>query len=209
MEDRLIIKGSKEGLNAVVNLNSFKSFEEVLEMFREKLSRGKKFYKGCTLKISLDTKKLSEEHKSALSQLLSDEFLVSDCTFEDINLKAPKMFTGVYEGKTKFIRKTVRGGQCIDYPGNIVIVGDVNPGAEVHAGGNIIVLGNLRGNVYAGEGGNDKAIIAAFRLQPEILKIANLVTRSPEEEVKPKFPEVARIKEDYIIVEPYLPNKFI
>ena len=25
----------------------------------------------------------------------------------------------LYEGKTKFIRKTIRGGQCINYPGNI------------------------------------------------------------------------------------------
>ena len=77
-----------------------------------------------------------------------------------------KTVYGIYEGKTKFLRKTIRSGQSINYPGNIVIIGDVNPGAEIYAAGNIIVFGNLRGVVHAGTNGNDKAIIAAFKLEP-------------------------------------------
>jgi septum site-determining protein MinC len=52
-------------------------------------------------------------------------------------------------------------------------------------------------------------LVAAFYLQPEILQIANIMTRSPEDSVKPQYPEVAKVKGDTIIVEPYLPNKFI
>ena len=84
-----------------------------------------------------------------------------------------KVFTGIYEGKTKFVRKTIRSGQSINYPGNIVIVGDVNPGAEIYAAGNIIVLGTLKGVVHAGTNGNEKAIIAAFKLEPQILQIVD------------------------------------
>jgi septum site-determining protein MinC len=209
IEDRILIKGNKEGLNVVISMNTFKDFDEMLEMLIDKLSKGKVFYKGCTLKLTTELKYISEKDLRRLKEVLFDEFLIKDCSFEDKEDKSTKVFSGIYEGRTKFIRKTIRGGQSINYPGNIVIIGDVNPGAEVFAGGNVIVLGTLRGHVFAGSGGNDKAIIAAFSLQPEILQIADIVTRSPEGENKPQYPEIAKIKENMIVVEPYLLNKFI
>jgi len=209
IDDRILIKGNKEGLNVVININMFKDFDEVLEALVDKLSKGRKFYKACTLKVTTELKYINERDMRRLKDILFEEFLIKDCIFEDKDEKASKVFNGIYEGRTKFIRKTVRSGQSINYPGNVVIVGDVNSGSEICAGGNIIVLGSLRGHVHAGTSGNDKAIIAAFSLQPEILKIADIVTRSPEDGVKPKYPEVAKIKDEEIIVEPYLPNKFI
>ncbi|GLC32195.1 septum site-determining protein MinC [Clostridium omnivorum] len=209
IEDRIIIKGNKEGLNAVINIHKFKDFDEVLEVLVDKLSKGRKFYKGCTLKITAELKYINDRELSKLKDILFEEFLIQDCIFEDKEEKNSKVFSGIYEGRTKFIKKTIRGGQSIDYSGNIVIIGDVNPGAVVSAGGNIVVLGSLRGNVHAGASGNDKAIIAAFSMQPEILQIADIMTRSPEDGVKPTFPEVAKVKDNMIIVEPYLLNKFI
>ena len=58
-------------------------------------------------------------------------------------------------------------------------------------------------------GGDNRAFVAAFSLQPEILQIGSLVTRAPEDNDRPQFPEVAKIKDNSIIVEPYLPNKFL
>jgi septum site-determining protein MinC len=208
VDDRIVIKGNKDGLNAVINMDKFRDFSEMLEALLEKLSKGKRFYKGSTLKITSDLRCFNDKEMKRLKEVLFDEILIKDCIFEDKEDSGNKVFSGVYEGRTKFLRKTVRGGQCINYPGNIVIVGDVNPGAEIHAGGNVVVLGALKGHVHAGVGGNDKAIVAAFTLQPEILQIANLVTRAPEGNENPKYPEVAKIKEDLIIVEPYLPNKY-
>jgi septum site-determining protein MinC len=208
LDDRIVIKGNKEGLNAVVNMDKFRDFDEMLEVLIEKLSKGKRFYKGSTLKITSDLGVFNEKEMKRLKEVLFDEILIKDCIFEDKEDSSSKVFSGVYEGRTKFLRKTVRGGQAINYTGNIVIIGDVNPGAEIYAAGNVIVLGALKGHVHAGVGGNDKAIVAAFTLQPEILQIANLVTRAPEENDSPKYPEVAKIKEGSIIVEPYLPNKY-
>jgi len=209
IEDRILIKGNKEGLNVVISMNTFKDFDEMLEMLIDKLSKGKVFYKGCTLKLTTELKYISEKDLRKLKNVLFDEFLIKDCSFEDKDDKTSRVFSGVYEGRTMFVRKTIRGGQSINYPGNVVIIGDVNPGAEVIAGGNIIVLGTLRGHVFAGSGGNDNAIIAAFSLQPEILQISDIVTRSPEGGNKPQYPEIAKIKENMIVVEPYLFNKFI
>lgn len=209
VDDKILIKGNKEGLYAVIYMNKFKDFDEMLESLLEKLTRGKKFYRGATLKIATDLKYLSERELNKLKDVLFEEFMIKDCILEDREEKVNKVFSGVYEGRTKFIRKTIRGGQSINYSGNIVIIGDVNPGAEIYAAGNIIVLGTLKGHVHAGFGGNDKAIIAAFSLQPEILQIASIMTRSPEDGLKPQYPEVAKVKDNTIIVEPYLFNKFI
>ena len=211
--DRIIIKGNKEGLNAIINIDKFGNFEEMLDALIEKLSKGKKFYKGSTLCITTKLSSLTEKDVESLKVVLFEEIGIKDIVFEDKDIKdkesESKIFNGVYEGRTKFIRKTVRGGQCVDFQGNIVIVGDVNSAAEVYAGGNIIVLGSIKGNVYAGVGGNRKAIIAAFALQPEILKIGDIITISPDDFEKPKYPEVAKVKDDAIIVEPYLTNKYI
>lgn len=209
IDDKILIKGNKDGLHAVISMNKFKDFDEMLEALVEKLSRGKKFYKGSTLKVTTELKYINERELSKLKDVLFDEFMIKDCILEDREEKSSKVFSGIYEGRTKFLRKTIRSGQCINYTGNIVIIGDVNPGSEVYAGGNIVVLGALKGHVHAGCGGNDKAIIAAFSLQPEILQIADIMTRSPDDGVKPQYPEVAKVKDNSIIVEPYLFNKFI
>lgn len=208
-DDSILVKGNKDGLNVVINMERFKNFDEMLEKLVARLSKGKKFYKGSTIKITSQLKYISENETQVLKKVLCDEFLIKNCTFDDTAQKAAKVFSGIYEGKTKFIRRTIRSGQVINYPGNLVIIGDVNSGSEVYAEGNIIVVGTLRGHVHAGSGGNSKAIVAAFILQPEILQIAGIVTRSPEDNIKPRYPEVAKIKDDMIIVEPYLPNKYI
>lgn len=209
VKDGIIIKGNKEGLNAIIDMNKFRDFQGMFEALINKLTIGKKFYRGATLKITTQLKEINERDLVKLKGVLFDEFSIKDCILEDKKEKKFKMFSGIYEGRTKFYRQTMRSGQIIRYLGNIVIIGDVNPGSEIYAAGNIIVLGNLRGNVHAGNTGNTRAIIAAFNLQPKILQIANIMTRAPEDDEKTYYPEVAKIKDDTIIVEPYLPNKFV
>ncbi|AKA72090.1 septum site-determining protein MinC [Clostridium scatologenes] len=209
VDSNLIIKGNRDGINVIINMNKFKDFDDMLENLTERLSKGKIFYKGCTLKITTELKYITEKDFRKLKDVLFEEFLIKDCIMEDKDEKSSKVFSGIYEGRTKFLRRTVRSGQIINYPGNVVIIGDVNAGSEIYADGNIIVLGALKGYAHAGFGGNSKAIVAAFYLQPEILQIANVMTRSPEDSDKPQYPEVARVKGGTIIVEPYLPNKFI
>lgn len=202
----IFIKGNRDGLTAIINFDYFDNFDEMLNNLVEKLKKGRQFYRGATLKIITNLKYISEEQMKIIKDTLFNKILIMNCIFENENEK--KVFSGVYEGKTEFIRRTIRGGQCINYPGNVVIIGDVNNGAEVYAGGNIIVLGCIKGQVHAGANGNKEAVIAAFRLEPELLQIASIITISPEED-KPKYPEIARINENFIVVEPYVPNKYL
>ena len=207
-DDRIFIKGNKLGINAIINMDKFGNFDEMLDSLVEKLSRGKKFYKGATLTVTTDLKYINERQISKLKDVLFDEILIKDCIFEERLEKQSSVFSGVYEGRTKFVRKTVRSGQCLNYAGNLIIIGDVNNGGEVRAHGNVIVLGDLKGKVFAGDNGNENAIIAAYSLEPELTSISGKITISPDDFEKTGYPEVARLNENNIIVEPYLPDKY-
>lgn len=203
------VKGEKDGLNLLVNITEFNSIDSLVEGINDKLQKGKKFYKGATIKITVDVRALESRDLRRIRAFLYDEYMIKDCSFVDIKEIEQKVFNGVNEGKTKFVKKTVRSGQKIEYPGNVVIIGDVNSGAEVYAAGNIIVVGQVKGSLYAGCNGNDNAIISAMELTPQIMKIADLITRSPEDTDNPKYAEVAKIKNGNIVVEPYSVNKYI
>jgi len=86
----------------------------------------------------------------------------------------------------------------------VVILGDANPGSEIVATGDILVMGALRGMAHAGAEGDVSAIVAAFRLKPTQLRIAEIISRPPEDkEDLPQFPEIARLKDNIIVIEPY------
>lgn len=100
--------------------------------------------------------------------------------------------------------KTIRGGQKVRFAGDITILGDVNPGAELLCTGNIVVFGSLRGVAHAGAEGNRDAVVAALDLRPTQLRIADCIGRSPERlEEEQHLPEIARIQDGNIVIELY------
>jgi len=105
-----------------------------------------------------------------------------------------------------YIPGTIRSGQRIVHDGPIVVVGDVNPGAEVLSESDIVVFGTLRGLAHAGCMGDENARILAVNLRPPQLRIAGKIARSPEEDTGKQAPlrgpEVARIESGEIQVFP-------
>ena len=81
---------------------------------------------------------------------------------------------------TLYIRRTIRSGQSISSDGNIVIIGDVNPGAEIIAKGDVTVWGILAGIVHAGSDGNSFARIRALKLNPVQIRIGDVFARRPD-----------------------------
>jgi len=101
------------------------------------------------------------------------------------------------------VRRTLRSGQSLRHPGHIVVIGDVNPGAEVIAGGDIVVWGRVRGLVHAGALGDEGAVICALDLAPTQLRIAGTIARSPEERRRKPVPEIATAREGQIVAVPW------
>jgi septum site-determining protein MinC len=95
---------------------------------------------------------------------------------------------------TLFLNKTLRSGTRVEFPGHIVVLGDVNPGAEIVADGNVIIWGRLRGMVHAGAKGNAGSVVCALDLSPTQLRIADADSTALESSDAP-MPEIARINE--------------
>jgi septum site-determining protein MinC len=106
--------------------------------------------------------------------------------------------------RVKIVTKSIRAGQRVEYNGDVIIIGDVNPGAEVIAAGNIIVMGALKGVAWAGYLGDKNAVIYASKMQPQQLRIANIFAIVEEEELldQPDRPEMAKIQDDEIVIVP-------
>ena len=126
--------------------------------------------------IASSTQKLNERLSSfdeTLGKLLK-------ITSKEENNEAhpPKEDTNL---KTKFLFENMRSGSEVDYDGNIVIFGDVNPGAKIVARGNIIVMGSFRGMAHAGRKNNEDCFIAALKLLPLQIRINDVFAVPPQD----------------------------
>jgi len=134
----------------------------------------------------------------------------------DLTSKLPQDSIGkqpfnVAEHTTKFQQGSLRSGQIVRFRGSVVVLGDVNPGAEILAEGHVIVLGSLKGLVHAGCMGNDKCYISAQSLTPSQLRIADKITYMPSESkniggvnVWGGAPQYAFISDGQIYIAPLL-----
>lgn len=107
------------------------------------------------------------------------------------------------------MQSTLRSGQKIETEHSLILVGDVNCGAEIVAGGDVIVLGTLRGVVHAGAYDETGAgrFIFSLDLQPTQLRIGSVITRGAEG--SNKIPEIAYVDGNMIMVEPYSSRRAI
>ena len=101
------------------------------------------------------------------------------------------------------LKETLRSGRSIYHEGHVVIIGDVNPGAEIIAQGDVIVWGKLRGLVHAGALGDETAVICALVLAPTQLRIADQIAIPPDDNAGKLAPEQAIIKDGQIIAIPW------
>ncbi|MDR7870274.1 MAG: septum site-determining protein MinC [Tissierellaceae bacterium] len=205
--DIIAFKGVKEGVYLEILGSDIDLIKEELNI---KITKSPSFFQGVKF-LGVKGEDLTPEKIHEISLILKYKYDF-DIQSEDNSAKAENVSNESLdvskEGMTKFLHGTLRSGQIIEYNGNIVVVGDVNPGAFLKATGNIIVLGTLKGVAYAGLEGDNEAIVAAYNLLPTQLRIGDIIVRAPDEDVSQyKLPEVAKIYNGEIIIEPYLPNK--
>lgn len=224
MDDNIIsFKATVNGL--ILIMRGEDDFETVYDHIEKKLESSGRFFKGASIAVKYRGRKLIAEQEQKIKELLSRKTSAEIKSFEEDSAlmekeqteveksrEKPKMklmfFKGLEEGMTKFYKGTVRSGQLISFEGNLVIIGDVNPGGEILATGNVVVMGSLRGMVHAGADGNKEAIVAALCLQPTQLRIADVITRPPDikENRQGLIPEMAFVKDDMVYIERFLPQ---
>lgn len=109
-----------------------------------------------------------------------DEIAQIEINEEEINEEILALQNEPETLPTSYIRRTIRSGQSISSDGNIIVIGDVNPGAEIIAKGDITVWGILAGIAHAGSEGNNYARIRALKLNPVQIRIGEIFARRPD-----------------------------
>jgi len=216
MRENVIFKGGKGGLELVINEAA--DFTAILAQLKEKLEAAAYFFTGSTgVKVASGHCSLTNEERSQLIRLLAGYGLALDDQATMFSLPSEQLSGNdagqdsdipvVYRqepegGQTLIVSRTLRGGQRIVYHGSVVIIGDVNPGAEIIAGGNITVQGACRGLAHAGANGNHQATITADKLVAGQLRIAGIIARAPDSRHEPTYRESARIAGGIVTIEP-------
>lgn len=171
------------------------SEEDTLKSLKKKLPELKKLYQAEKTPILVTGKILKNREIKEIQDLIQKTINV------EVNFDTPKALglhgikrtynqdVGVSEAKIH--RGSLRSGQRLEFEGTLIILGDVNDGAEAIAGENVIVVGTLRGLAHAGAKGNKKAIIAANKIESPQIRISNIIK------------EMERNDEDYNVALTY------
>lgn|SRR5574341_92815 len=217
------IKGLRDGL--LVTLADA-SWEEQRAALLEQIDSQQAFFQGARLALDVGAQALRVNEMVELRDRLSERNVslwavvsVSPTTEKTAQLlglatrvskprpEEERHFDvqDVGEATALFLNKTLRSGARIEFSGHVVVLGDVNPGAEIVAEGNIIVWGRLRGAVHAGAKGDESAVVCALDLLPIRLQIAGDAMNASNRKETGK-PEMAFIRDERVVVEPWQPG---
>lgn len=189
--------------NIVLKIKDDATKSQILTELKDKLPDLKKFYKEEKTPILVTGKILKMSEIDVIQDLIQKEIKVrvDFDTPKSLGLHGiKKTFKKEIEtSETKFYKGAVRSGQRLEFEGSIVILGDVNDGAEIIAEDNIVVLGMLRGMAHAGAKGNEKALIAAHIIESPQIRIASIIKERTREEIDLERFSYAYIGEQGII----------
>ncbi|WP_039767712.1 septum site-determining protein MinC [Caldicellulosiruptor sp. F32] len=214
MSEPVVLKGFGKGI-AVILDNSC-DFDTICDYFKQKIVNGKNFFSGYEIPIQFIGRRLNSYELQKLIDIMKTFGGVHDIIFpwDEINFHhlvpmsnesdEKKMLFSTSSKDAKIYKGTLRSGQVVKSDTDIIIIGDVNPGAEVISANNIIILGALRGVAHAGASGNKDAVVFAIEMNPVQIRIANIIARAPDEQnqEQERVPEVAYIEDDTIVIKP-------
>jgi probable septum site-determining protein minC len=163
----------------VIKIDDNAKQEDVIEELDKKMKDLKKMYQDEKTPIRVTGKILTNKELEEIREIIRSKIDV-EIKFDTPTTLGLHSITRSYKkdvgmSETTFHKGSLRSGQRLEVEGSLVIIGDVNAGAEVIAADNIAVIGTLRGLAHAGAKGNKEAIIAASTLDAVQIRISNIV----------------------------------
>ena len=163
----------------VIKIDDNAKQEDVIEELDKKMKDLKKMYQDEKTPIRVTGKILTNKELEEIREIIKSKIDV-EIKFDTPTTLGLHSITRSYKkdvgtSETTFHKGSLRSGQRLEVEGSLVIIGDVNAGAEVSAADNIAVIGTLRGLAHAGAKGNKEAIIAASTLDAVQIRISNIV----------------------------------
>ena len=187
----------------VMKIKEDATTNEILNELEEKLPDLKEFYKDEKTPILVTGKILKRFEIESIQKMIQNIIKVK------VDFDSPRTL-GLHDIKrtfkkdiqiseTKFYKGSIRSGQRLEFEGSIVIIGDVNDGAEVIAEDNIAILGSLRGMAHAGAKGNEKAIIVASIIEAPQIRIASKILERERKDIERESYSYACINDEGVI----------
>jgi septum site-determining protein MinC len=216
------IKGLKGGPTFLFNDQA--PFSAIITAVEEELARANGFFRDSPAILAFGSRVLNKEEWRILKEILHREGLILRYAVateavsrellykEGLPVRDSLLPASQEKGQSTtkgsnalYLRRNLRSGQKEVFEGNVILVGDVNQGAEILAGGDAIVFGTLRGMVHAGYPDNKEAVVIALNLTPLQLRIGPFIGRAEEGQNHRRLPqpEIARVKDERIVIEPY------
>jgi septum site-determining protein MinC len=207
---RVKLSGTDYGL--LLRLEWDSPLPQLLVELEEYLQQSPKFFAGAQVLLELGSRPVLQQDMEQLAVVLSRYGVLLQGVapiMDGLERRPPPASRPTFVPSPPDVQtlvhveqRTVRSGEKVAAEGHLIVVGDVNPGAEVIAGYNIFVWGALRGSAYAGVPDHEEAIITALHFAPIQLRIAGHIARPPEARPNaPGTPELARIDQNAIVVE--------
>jgi septum site-determining protein MinC len=187
LRDYATLKGTIQGLKLI--LNDQCSFSELLNGLEETLSGKKELFvskRNEPLHAVVDTgyRFLTEKQQEELRVFLSRTFHIEAVEISSHLMKKKEAERAIEEVRITKLLRVIRYGQEVEIEGDVLLIGDVDPGGEIRSTGSIYVFGSLRGRAAAGTGGEERSVICAAFLDPSELEIAGTVKTFSEEETE-------------------------
>lgn len=212
-QNAVIIKSNPYGL--VLMLDADLTFEELREAVGEKFRASAKFFKKASLALTFRGRVLTNEQESILiDEIVQNSGIHVICVVDEAKETEEyykKAVTHALEKPAQeegqFYRGTLRSGQVLETETSVVIIGDVNPGAQVISKGNIVVLGCCMGSLYAGASGDAGCFAAALTMKPMQVRIADKMARSAivkktDTGEYPVDPQIIYIRDEHLQIKP-------
>lgn len=207
--EEVVVKGNQEGV--IIHLDAKSGFSALKDQLKARIKNLDHALMGADVTINIGSKLLTRNEIEEMREILESRGLnLVQVSGRDYQSNDPQTtgneeepLTRLTSGRTLFITRHLRSGQRVSYAGNVVVLGDVNPGAEIIATGHILVMGTLRGLAHAGCKGDERAIVTALKLSPTQLRIASHITHAPENplQINGLQPEVALFKDNRVTIE--------
>ncbi|GEM00586.1 septum site-determining protein MinC [Halolactibacillus halophilus] len=197
----VMIKGTRDGLTLFLSDDA--SFHDVKEQLVDMLNQDDfdEVDSLITIKVELGNRLLHTDEREELKTLIQSKrrLVVQDIVSNVITKQealALKKASDIH-----LHMRPVRSGQVVDIVGDVLVIGDVNPGGTVKATGNVFILGALRGIAHAGYEGNKDVVIVASLMNPVQLRIAEFYSRAPDYETDGVYMECAYIEKGQIVMD--------
>ena len=178
-KQHITIKGVKEGL--IFLLDDDCEFSALLDELQYKLEKShQQLLTGpiVHVHVKLGTRQLDEDDKERIRTAIRQQ---GNLLVQSVESDTPEAVKGEDGRNLKILTGIIRSGQTVEHDGNLLLMGDLNPGGSIMCTGDIYVLGALRGLAHAGTKGLEQAIIAASLLRPTQLRIGEVISRPPDE----------------------------